>query len=105
MAPALKLEDQAARPPAAMSSAQAAHQAEPDKCTPCWICDSFRYGFKGAPAARQPSGLRPDWPRGIAKPRGERVDLDAMTASVRTVPARRVETGLEHGFVISSDAS
>jgi len=38
--------------------------------------DNFLYGFKGAPAARQPSGLRPDRPRGIAKPRGERVDLD-----------------------------
>jgi hypothetical protein len=43
----------------------------------------FLYGFKGAPAARQPSGLRPDRPRGIAKPRGERVDLDAMTARAR----------------------
>jgi hypothetical protein len=39
--------------------------------------------IKGAPAARQPSGLRPDRPRGIAKPRGERVDLDAMTARAR----------------------
>ncbi len=46
-------------------------------------CDNFLYGFKGAPAARQPSGLRPDRPRGIAKPRGERVDLDAMTARAR----------------------
>ena len=54
-------------------------------CAPrAWrvACDNFLYGFKGSPAARQPSGL-PDRPRGIAKPRWERVDLDAMTARAR----------------------
>jgi hypothetical protein len=35
-----------------------------------------RVADPAAPAARQPSGLRPDRPRGIAKVRGERVDLD-----------------------------
>jgi hypothetical protein len=34
-------------------------------------------------AARPAGRLRPDRPRGIAKPRGERVDLDAMTARAR----------------------